>query len=115
PSILGYLLAGQHFMTRDDKPILSRTKGPCSIWAVASQFAALGLANAQPFLPRDERSLGPLTVLSWSVGVALYGCMAILVLLRIIHYGISAEEFEPPYWVAMEIGRASCRERVELV
>ena len=34
-------------------------------------------------------------------GVALYGCMAILVLLRIIHYGISAKEFEPPYWVAM--------------
>lgn len=34
-------------------------------------------------------------------GVALYGCTAVLVLLRIIHYGISAKEFEPPYWAKM--------------
>lgn len=99
--IFGYLLPWQVFMTRDGKPILSRTNGTWFIWAVASQSVALGLANAQPFLPGDERWLGLLTVLSWSVGVALYGCMAILVLLRIIHYGISAKEFEPPYWVAM--------------
>ena len=99
--IFGYLLPWQVFMTRDGKPILSRTNGTWFIWAVASQSVALGLANAQPYLPGDERWLGLLTVLSWSVGVALYGCMAILVLLRIIHYGISAEEFEPPYWVAM--------------
>lgn len=99
--IFGYLLPWQVFMTRDGKPILSRTNGTWFIWAVASQSVALGLANAQPYLPGDGRWIGLLAVLSWSVGIALYACMAILVLLRIIHYGISAQEFEPPYWVAM--------------
>src|SRR5699024_1543303 len=86
--------------TRDGKPILSRTNGTWFIWAVASQSVALGLANAQPYLPGDERWLGLLSVLSWSVGGALYGCMAILGLLRIIHYGRSAVDVEPPYSVA---------------
>ena len=40
-------------------------------------------------------------MLSWSVGVALYAGVALLVLLRIIHFGITPREFEPPYWVAM--------------
>ncbi|AQS72670.1 tellurite resistance/C4-dicarboxylate transporter family protein [Corynebacterium ammoniagenes] len=99
--IFGYVLPWQVFMTRDGKPILSRTNGSWFIWAVASQSVALGLANAQPFLPGDGRWVGILTVLSWSVGVALYAGIAILVLLRVIHYGITAREFEPPYWVAM--------------
>ena len=89
--IFGYLLPWQVFMTRDGKPILSRTNGTWFIWAVASQSVALGLANAQPYLPGDGRWIGLLAVLSWSVGIALYACMAILVLLRIIHYGISAQ------------------------
>ena len=51
--IFGYLLPWQVFMTRDGKPILSRTNGPCFISALASQSVALGLANAPPFFPGD--------------------------------------------------------------
>lgn len=99
--VFGYLLPWQVFMTRDGKPILARTNGTWFIWAVASQSLAIGMARIQPFLEADTKWVGLLAVLSWSVGVALYAGVAILVLLRIIHFGITPAEFEPPYWVAM--------------
>ncbi len=99
--VFGYVLPWQVFMTRDGKPILARTNGTWFIWAVASQSLAIGMAQAQPPLPAGARWVGILAVLSWSVGVVLYAGVAMLVLLRIIHYGITARDLEPPYWVAM--------------
>lgn len=99
--VFGYLLPWQVFMTRDGKPILARTNGTWFIWAVASQSLAVGMAQIQPHLGSGTRWVGILAVLSWSVGVALYAGVAILVLLRIIHFGITPQEFEPPYWVTM--------------
>lgn len=99
--VFGYVLPWQVLMTRDGKPILARTNGTWFIWAVASQSLAIGMAQIQPYLGAGGRWAGILAVLSWSVGVALYAGVAILVLLRIIHFGITPREFEPPYWVAM--------------
>lgn len=99
--VFGYVLPWQVFMTRDGKPILARTNGTWFIWAVASQSLAVCMAQIQPHLEEGTRWVGVLAVLSWSVGVALYAGIAILVLLRIIHFGITPQEFEPPYWVAM--------------
>ena len=99
--IFGYVLPWQVLMTRDGKPILARTNGTWFIWAVASQSLAIGMAQIQPFLPPGSDWVGILAVLSWSVGVALYGVVAVLVILRIIHYGITPAQFEPPYWVTM--------------
>lgn len=99
--IFGYVLPWQVFMTRDGKPILARTNGTWFIWAVASQSLAIGMAQVQPHFKEGAAWVGLLAVLSWSVGVALYAGVAMLVLLRIIHYGITPKEFEPPYWVVM--------------
>ncbi|MFC5338396.1 tellurite resistance/C4-dicarboxylate transporter family protein [Leucobacter denitrificans] len=99
--VFGYLLPWQVFMTRDGKPILARTNGTWFIWAVASQSVVVCMAQIEPHVTAGRHWVGILAVLSWSVGVALYAGVAILVLLRIIHYGITAAEFEPPYWVAM--------------
>ncbi|MFT4226134.1 tellurite resistance/C4-dicarboxylate transporter family protein [Micropruina sp.] len=99
--VFGYLLPWQVFMTRDGKPILARTNGTWFIWAVASQSVAIGMAQVQPYLPGETRWVGLVAVMSWSVGVVLYAGVAMLVLLRIIHFGITPREFEPPYWVAM--------------
>ncbi len=99
--VFGYVLPWQVFMTRDGKPILARTNGTWFIWAVASQSLAIGMAQVQPYFEAAAKWVGLLAVLSWSVGVALYAGVAMLVLLRIIHYGITPKEFEPPYWVAM--------------
>ncbi len=99
--VFGYVLPWQVLMTRDGKPILARTNGTWFIWAVASQSVAIGMAQVQPFLSGDTRWVGLVAVMSWSVGVVLYAGVAMLVLLRIIHFGITPREFEPPYWVAM--------------
>lgn len=99
--VFGYILPWQVLMARDGKPILKRTNGTWFIWAVASQSLAIGLAQTQPFLSGTAYWVGIIAVLSWSVGVALYLAVALFVMLRIIHHGLTAEQFEPPYWVSM--------------
>lgn len=99
--IFGYVLPWQVFLTRDGKPIQSRVNGTWFIWAVASQSLAIGLSVVQSHLPQGQALIGLLAVLSWSVGVALYAGIAMLVMLRILHFGMTPKEFEPPYWVTM--------------
>lgn len=99
--VFGYLLPFQVLMARDGLPILRRTNGTWFIWAVASQSLATGLAQTQPYLSGQAYWVGLLAVLSWSVGVGLYLAVALFVMLRIIHYGLTPDEFEPPYWVSM--------------
>src|SRR5690625_4638751 len=99
--VIGYVLPWQVFMTRDGRPILARTNGTWFIWPVASQSLAVGMTTILPFAETGRAWIGILAVLSWSVGVALYAGITIVVLLRILHFGITPREFEPPYWVAM--------------
>ncbi|MGP7960458.1 tellurite resistance/C4-dicarboxylate transporter family protein [Sanguibacter sp. A247] len=99
--VFGYVLPWQVLMTRDGLPVLARTNGTWFIWAVASQSLAVAMTAIHPSLEHGRALVGLVAVLSWSVGVALYGGVAILVLLRIVHFGITPREFEPPYWVAM--------------
>lgn len=99
--VFGYVLPWQVLMRRDGKPILARTNGTWFIWAVASQSVAIAMAQLQPHAQVASKWVGIVAVLSWSVGVALYAGVAVLVLLRIIHFGLTPAEFEPPYWVAM--------------
>lgn len=99
--VFGYLLPWQVLMTRDGRPILARTNGTWFIWAVASQSVAVALTTVMPVVTGGQVLIGLIAVLSWSVGVVLYAGIAILVLLRIVHFGITPREFEPPYWVAM--------------
>ncbi|WP_313812704.1 tellurite resistance/C4-dicarboxylate transporter family protein [Glutamicibacter sp.] len=99
--VFGYLLPWQVLMTRDGRPILARTNGTWFIWAVSSQSVAIGMSVIQPYVTSGKYLIGLLAVMSWSVGVALYVGIAVLVLLRVVHFGITPKEFEPPYWVSM--------------
>ena len=99
--VLGYVLPWQVLMTRDGEPILARTNGSWFVWSVASQSLAVGLSGLEPASPAFASLLGLLTVLSWSVGTILYVGIAVLVILRIVHFGITPRQFEPTYWVAM--------------
>lgn len=99
--VLGYVLPWQVLMARDGEPILARTNGSWFVWSVASQSLAVGLSGLEPSSPSFAALLGLLTVLSWSVGTILYVGIAVLVILRIVHFGITPRQFEPTYWVAM--------------
>lgn len=99
--VLGYVLPWQVLMTRDGEPILARTNGSWFIWSVASQSLAVGLSGLHPATPRLADVLGVLTVMAWSVGTILYVGIAVLVILRVVHHGITPAQFEPTYWVSM--------------
>lgn len=99
--VLGYVLPWQVLMARDGEPILARTNGSWFIWSVASQSLAVGLSGLEPATPLLAALLGALTVMAWSVGTILYAGIAVLVLLRIVHFGITPDQFDPTYWVSM--------------
>lgn len=102
--VLGYVLPWKVFMTRDGQPILARANGSWFVWSVASHSQAIALSLMQHHVAPNGvlyDALGLLAVLTWSVGITLYAGIAVLVLLRVILYGLSAKEFEPSYWVAM--------------
>jgi tellurite resistance protein TehA-like permease len=100
--VFGYVLPWQVMMTRDGKPILARANGTSFIWADARKSLAIGMAQLRPQVDSVFASwVGLLAVLAWSVGVILYAAMAMLVLLRVVHHGVTAEQFDPAYWVAM--------------
>ena len=98
---LGYLLPWRVLMTRDGEPILARTNGTWFVWSVASQSVAVGFSAIHQEVPQLLHLSGILAVLSWSVGTLLYAGIAILVILRIVHYGVTPHQAEPTYWVAM--------------
>ncbi len=100
--VFGYVLPWQVLMTRDGKPILARADGTWFIWAVASQSLAIGMAQLRPQVDAAFAPwVGLLAVLAWSVGVILYAAMAMLVLLRVVHHGVTPQQFDPAYWVSM--------------
>ena len=100
--IFGYVLPWQVMMTRDGRPILARANGTWFIWAVASQSLAIGMAQLHPQVDSAVAAwVGLLAVLAWSVGVILYAALAMLVLLRVVHHGVTPQQFDPAYWVSM--------------
>ena len=100
-TVLGYVLPWQVLVTRDGGRVLARTDGSWFVWSVASQSLAVGLSGVRPAGGVAADLLGALTVMAWSVGTILYAGIAVLVILRIIHHGITPEEFRPTYWVSM--------------
>lgn len=99
--VLGYVLPWQVLMMRDGKPILARTNGTWFIWAVASQSLALALSGIDAPSDGVAALVGIATVMSWSVGSILYAAIAVLVILRVVHFGVTPQQFEPTYWVSM--------------
>ncbi len=100
--VFGYLLPWQVLMTRDGRPILARANGTWFVWAVASQSLAISMTQLRPAEGSAlAMGVGLLAVLAWAVGVVLYAAIAMLVLLRVVHYGVTPQQFDPAYWVAM--------------
>ncbi|MGO1560879.1 MAG: tellurite resistance/C4-dicarboxylate transporter family protein [Actinomycetaceae bacterium] len=99
--VLGYVLPWQVVMAREGESILPRVNGTWFIWCVASQSVAVGLSSLRDVPSAWGAVVGFLAVLTWSVGALLYAGIAVLVILRLVHFGMRPEQFEPPYWVAM--------------
>lgn len=100
-SVFGYLLPWRVFLAHSDRPVLSRVNGSWFVWAVASQSLSIALTQVQPYLPVGQDWAAMLALVSWAVGLALYAATAFLLLLRVVHFGLTPRDAEPSLWVAM--------------
>ena len=80
---------------------LRDVNGTWFIWPVASQSVALVAASLEPMTDVFAELLSIVAVLSWSIGVVLYGVIGVVMVLRMLTQGMPAGELGPDYWVAM--------------
>ncbi|HEX6248836.1 MAG TPA: tellurite resistance/C4-dicarboxylate transporter family protein, partial [Nocardioidaceae bacterium] len=99
--VLGYVVPWTAVLGRQERPVVVTANGTWFIWVVASQSVAVAAATIEPVFDPVRRELALLAVMSWSVGVFLYGAAGILVSLRLMLYPFGPEELTPPYWVSM--------------
>jgi len=98
---LGYVVPWTAVLGREERPVVASANGTWFIWAVASQSMAVATASIEPVFDAVRGPLALLAVMSWSVGVVLYGATGLLVSLRLMLYPFGPEELTPPYWVSM--------------
>lgn len=99
--VLGYVVPWTAVLGREERPVVAAANGTWFIWVVASQSVAIAAASIEPVFSSGRRELALLAVMSWSVGVFLYGAAGLIVSLRLMLYPFGPEELTPPYWVAM--------------
>ncbi|TDO44187.1 tellurite resistance protein TehA-like permease [Kribbella sp. VKM Ac-2571] len=98
---LGYVVPWTAVLGRQERPVLASANGTWFIWVVASQSVAVAAATVEPVFDSVRRELAVLAVMSWSVGVFLYGAAGLFVSLRLMLYEFGPDELTPPYWVSM--------------
>jgi len=99
--VLGYVVPWTAVLGRDERPVVVTANGTWFIWVVASQSVAVAAATLEPTFTTGRRELALLAVVSWSVGVFLYGAAAVIVMLRLMLYSFGPQDLTPPYWVSM--------------
>jgi len=98
---LGYVVPWTAVLGHQERPVLITANGTWFIWAVASQSVAVAAASIEPIYEGPRLLLSILAIMSWSVGVFLYGAVGLLVTIRLMLYEFGPEDLTPPYWVAM--------------
>lgn len=99
--VLGYVVPWTAALGRKERPVVAMANGTWFIWVVASQSVAVVAATLEPHFATGRRELALLAVMSWSIGVFLYGATGVIVMLRLMNYRFGPEELTPPYWVSM--------------
>jgi tellurite resistance protein TehA-like permease len=99
--VLGYAVPWIVVLGRQDHPLLAFANGTWFILVVATESVAVLAATLEPTVGPGRRELALLAVFAWSVGVFLYGAIAILITTRLLQYPFQPVDLTPPYWVAM--------------
>ncbi|WP_245723500.1 tellurite resistance/C4-dicarboxylate transporter family protein [Paramicrobacterium humi] len=102
--VLGYVIPGLVIARHPGADILKGVNGTWFIWSVASQSVAVLAASLEPTAGIMSDALSIVAVLSWGIGLILYGVIGCAVVIRVLTRGIPAEELGPPYWVTMGAG-----------
>ncbi len=98
---MGYVVPWTAILGHAQRPVVAAANGTWFIWAVASQSVAVSAATLEPVFDTVRRELAVLAIVSWSVGVFLYGSTGVIVALRLMLYRFGPGDLTPPYWVSM--------------
>ena len=98
---LGYTVPWTAMLGRSERPVLQHANGTWFIWVVASESVAVLAALLEHAASEHRRELAVIAVMSWAIGIFLYGAAGIFVSARLLLYPIEPEDLTPPYWVAM--------------
>ena len=99
---LGYVVPWSAVLGRSaHRPVLQNANGTWFIWVVASQSVAVLAATLEPQMSGIRRELALVAVLSWAVGLFLYGAAGLFVGARMLLYPLSPRDLTPPYFVTM--------------
>lgn len=102
--VLGYVIPGLVIARHPGGDILKGLNGTWFIWSVASQSVAVLASSLEPTAGAMSDALSIVAVLSWGIGLILYGVIGCAVVIRVLTRGIPVEELGPPYWVTMGAG-----------
>ncbi len=98
---LSYALPWSAVLGHAKRPVLAAANGSWFVWVVASQSVATVAAVIGRDAGSGREALALLAILSWSVGLFLYGAAGILVALRMLLYGLRPADLTESYWVTM--------------
>lgn len=99
--VIGYVIPWTAALSKQSRSVVATANGTWFIWVVASQSIAIAAATLEPGAGSARTVFALVAVVSWSVGVLLYGATAVFVALRLMLYSFGPEDFTPPYWVTM--------------
>ncbi len=102
--VLGYVIPGLVVSRHQGDDILNGLNGTWFIWSVASQSVAVLAASLEPTAGALSDALSIIAVLSWGIGLILYGVIGCAVVIRVLTRGIPVSQMGPPYWVTMGAG-----------
>lgn len=98
---LSYALPWSAVLGQVKRPVLAAANGSWFVWVVASQSVATVAAVIERDAGAGRGALSLVAILSWSVGLFLYGAAGILVALRMLLYELRPADLTESYWVAM--------------
>ena len=97
--LLGYAVPLLVLSRRADRPVVHAANGSWFLWVVGVQSVAVLAAAVEPNVRSGRPELGLLAVACWSVGVVLYGGVAVVVAARLVLGPPGAVELTPQYWI----------------
>jgi tellurite resistance protein TehA-like permease len=99
--LLGYAVPGALLLNRGVRPVASHANGTWFLWVVAVQSVAVLAASIEPTTRVAQAEVALLAVVCWSIGVVLYGGVALVVAAGLMLRRPDPAELTPTYWIAM--------------
>lgn len=99
--VMGYALPWAAVLGRAQRPLTAAANGTWFIWTVGAQSIAILASTLESYAQSAGHVVSILAVFTWSVGLVLYGAVAVMVVLRLMIHPLEPQELDPPYWVSM--------------